>query len=132
MASLYYKDPRIGSRVEEILVADIDDTSYDGITLSRIEKILLARMSGGTYTGPVISRIEKYLVEAEDISPILSRIEEQIMDSDYNKERLSRIEWLIGQMHHDEWVTFNLVDNYGNPLTTNTGSHILGRERKRS
>ena len=132
MASLYEKDPRIGSRIEEILVSDIDDVPYNGDSLSRIEKILVARMSGGTYTGPAISRIEKYLVEAEDISPILSRIEEQIMDGDYEGPWLSRIEWLISQMHHDEWITFGLVDNYGNLLTTNVGDNILGRERKRS
>lgn len=130
MASLYEKDPRIGSRVEEILVADIDDVPYTGITLSRIEQILVCRMTGSTYTGPVMSRIEEYLVNAKDISPLLSRIEKQIMDDPYEGPYLSRIEWLIKQMHGDEWITFGLSDNFGNGLTTNDGDLLLGRERK--
>lgn len=130
MASLYWKDPRIGSRVEEILVADIDDVPYRGISISRIEQILVARMSGKRYEGPVMSRVEEYLVNEKDISPIISRIEEQIMDKDYDGDRLSRIEWLIGQMHSDEWLTFVLTDNFGNPLITNNNEHILARERK--
>ena len=130
MASLYEKDPRIGSRIEKILVADIDDTGYEGETLSRIEKILLCRLIGSTYTGPVMSRIEEYLVNEKDISPILSRLEEQMMNDDYNRPYLSRIEWLVTQMHEDIWTTFGISDNYGNGLTTNNGDLIVGRERK--
>lgn len=91
------------SRIERILQAIIDGTSYNEAPQSRIEEILLAIKNNTDYLKLPYSRIETLLLAIKDngdYSDLLqSRIEEileyKLHDAVYEKDALSRIEKLL-------------------------------------
>lgn len=101
------------SRVERILQAIIDGTSYGEAPQSRIEEILLAIKNNTDYLKLPYSRIETLLLAIKDngdYSDLLqSRIEEilehKLHNTVYEKDALSRIEKLL-----IDWI--NKADYY--------------------
>lgn len=91
------------SRIERILQAIIDGTSYNEAPQSRIEEILLAIKNDTDYLKSPYSRVETLLLAIKnntDYSDLLqSRIEEilehKLHNTVYEKDALSRIEKLL-------------------------------------
>lgn len=93
------------SRVEKILIALINGTSYDGPLLSRVEEILYSFLVDSTYDKPGESRVEDLLLALKNSSlysdSVISRIEEilycKLGNVEYTGPIGSRVEALLVQ-----------------------------------
>lgn len=118
------------SRIEKILQAMIDETSYDKAPQSRIEAILLAIKNNTQYSHLPHSRIEEILLAIKnntsyDKEP-MSRIEEILLAKlnsvEYKKPVQSKIEKLLLKwLYQDLYLTLKGVP----PLTFTTNGQPL-------
>jgi hypothetical protein len=93
----------VPSRVEDILLALINNTEYDGPIISRVEQILYSFLENSEYTAEPESRVEAILVALKAAGlyddAVISRIEKilysKINGTEYTAEPESRVEELL-------------------------------------
>lgn len=93
----------VPSRVEDILLALINNSEYDGPIISRVEQILYSFLENSEYAAEPESRVEAILVALKAAGlyddAVISRIEKilysKINGTEYTAEPESRVEELL-------------------------------------
>lgn len=119
----------VPSRVEDILLALINNTEYDGPIISRVEQILYSFLENTEYAAEPESRVEAILIALKAAGlyddAVVSRIEKilysKINGTEYTAEPESRVEellleWTLSEEKELTGVVPLLFDADGTPL----------------
>lgn len=119
----------VPSRVEDILLALINNTEYDGPIISRVEQILYSFLENSEYAAEPESRVEAILVALKAAGlyndAVISRIEKilysKLNGTEYTAEPESRVEellleWTLSEEKELTGVVPLLFNANGQPL----------------